>query len=106
MGDQFEGDLEFERDKGNREKNWKKHLVSYKEAEEVFEDIYSYTSEDIKHSQKEKRYQILGLTKIDNKLSVIFTVRKSKIRIISARLMNKKEKTKYENEKQKIITNS
>ena len=106
MDDIFNKDLEFEWDKGNKEKNWKKHLVSYKEAEEVFEDNYSYTSEDIKHSQKEKRFQILGLTKINNKLSVIFTVRRSKIRIISARLMNKKEKIKYENEKQKIITNS
>ncbi len=106
MDDVFKKDLAFDWDEGNREKNWEKHLISYKEAEEVFEDIYSYTSEDIKHSQREKRYQILGLTKINNKLSVIFTVRKSKIRIISARLMNKKEKTKYENEKQKIITNS
>ena len=69
MDDIFKGDLVFEWDEGNREKNWKSHLVSYKEAEEVFEDIYSYTSEDVKHSQVEKRYQILGLTEINNKFS-------------------------------------
>ena len=106
MEDIFKKDLKFEWDEGNKEKSWFKHRIIYKEAEEVFEDKYSYTSEDTKHSQKEKRYQILGLTKINNKLTVIFTIRKSKIRIISARLMNKKEKTKYGNEKQKIITNS
>lgn len=106
MDDLFNNVDGFEWDKGNKEKSWLKHNIIYKESEEVFEDKYSYTSEDIKHSQLEKRYQILGLTKINNKLTVVFTIRKSKIRIISSRLMNKKERIKYENEKQKIITNS
>ena len=72
-------------------KSWLKHNINYKEAEEVFDDDYSYTSEDIKHSQIEKRYQVLGITKINNKLVVIFTIRKTKIRIISARVMNKRK---------------
>ena len=106
MDDLFKNIEGFEWDKQNKEKSWLKHNIIYKEAEEVFEDDYSYTSEDTKHSQVEKRYQVLGITKINNKLTVIFTVRKTKIRIISARPMNKKERIKYENERQKIITNS
>ncbi len=106
MDDLFKDIEGFEWDKWNQEKSWLKHNINYKEAEEVFDDDYSYTSEDIKHSQIEKRYQVLGITKINNKLVVIFTIRKTKIRIISARVMNKKERIKYENEKQKIITNS
>ncbi len=106
MDDLFKDIEGFEWDKWNQEKSWLKHNIIYKEAEEIFDDDYSNVSEDIKHSQVEKRYQILGVSKIKNKLSIIFTIRKTKIRIISARLMNKKEKIKYENEKQKIITNS
>jgi len=106
MDDLFKNIEGFEWDKWNKEKSWLKHNIIYKEAEEVFDDIYSSISDDIKHSQIEKRYQILGLTKINNKLCVIFTIRNFKIRIVSARVMNKKERIKYENEKQKIITNS
>lgn len=106
MDDLFKDIEGFEWDKWNKEKSWLKHNIIYKEAEEVFEDDFSNTSEDLKHSQIEKRYQILGVSKINNKLSIIFTIRGLKIRIISARLMNKKERIKYENEKQKIITNS
>ncbi|MEK7168774.1 MAG: BrnT family toxin [Patescibacteria group bacterium] len=106
MDDLFKDIEGFEWDKWNQEKSWLKHNIIYKEAEEVFDDDYSYISEDIKHSQIEKRYQVLGVTKINNKLVVVFTIRKTKIRIISARVMNKKEKIKYEYEKQKIIANS
>lgn len=106
MDDVFKDIEGFEWDKWNQEKSWLKHNINYKEAEEVFDDDYSYISEDIKHSQIEKRYQVLGVTKINNKLVVVFTIRKTKIRIISARVMNKKEKIKYEYEKQKIIANS
>jgi uncharacterized DUF497 family protein len=106
MDDLFKDIDGFEWDKWNKEKSWLKHNIIYKEAEEVFDDDYAYTSEDIKHSQIEKRYQVLGVSKINNKLVIVFTIRKTKIRIISARVMNKNEKIKYENEKQKIITNS
>lgn len=106
MDDIFKDIEGFEWDKWNQEKSWLKHNIIYKEAEEVFDDDYSYISEDIKHSQIERRYQVLGVTKINNKLVVVFTIRKTKIRIISARVMNKKEKIKYEYEKQKIIANS
>lgn len=99
----FDEDLEFEWNKGNIDKNWKKHGVANKEAEEVFFDEHSFTSKDINRSMLESRYQILGRSKSERHLAIIFTYRKGKIRIISARPMNRKERTEYE--KEKAVTN-
>lgn len=87
----------FDWDEGNIDKNWKKHLISNKEAEEAFinKRVYYY---DEKHSQEEKRFTIYGITNNGRKLIVIFTIRKSRIRIISARNQNSKESKKYEKE--------
>lgn len=95
MGDEFEGDLEYEWDKGNSDKNWAKHRVSNKEAEEVFFDDRAIRRIDIKHSKVETRWLLLGKTKTNRKLATIFTKRKSKIRVISVRPMNRKEKATY-----------
>ncbi len=89
-------EAEFEWDKGNIDKNTK-HNIANNEAEEVFFDKGNVVLDDNKHStNKETRHMILGRSKQQRKLSVIFTIRKSKIRIISARDMNKKERRSYE----------
>lgn len=88
--------IEFEWDEGNINKN-KKHKVKNSEAEEVFADNKSITLEDERHTtDEEMRYMILGKTRNKRKLSVIFTVRKNKIRIISCRDMSIKERRLYE----------
>lgn len=102
--DQFEEDLEFEWDKGNIDKNWLNHKITNKEAEGIFLDQKAIKIFDVLHSKLEARWLLLGKTEGDRKLAVIFTKRKSKIRIISARLMNKKERKAYE--KQKISTHT
>ena len=84
--------IKFEWDKGNIDKSWKKHKVSSKKAEQVFFDRKAIIIYDEKHSKIEKRYLILGVTKTFIKLSIIFTKRKNKIRVISARKMNRKKK--------------
>ena len=91
--------LEFEWDEGNRGKNFQKHKVSDGECEEAFFDPNKKAYKDAIHSGKEKRYIILGATKADRVLFVIFTIRKGRIRIISARDLNKKELYLYENKK-------
>lgn len=85
----------FEWDKGNISKNFK-HKVSDKETEEIFSNKPKFILEDEKHSLKEKRYMIWGSTNEDKRLAVFFTIRKDKIRIISARDMSKKERREYE----------
>jgi len=51
---------------------------------------------DTSHSNKEKRYILLGKTKKERLLFLVFTIRKKKIRIISARDLNKNERKLYE----------
>src|SRR3989344_6360100 len=87
--------FEFEWDKGNIGKN-EKHNIEDKEAEEVFLDEGKVIFKDKLHSDKEERFIVLGKTKKDRLLYVCFTRRKKKIRIISAKDINKKEESIYE----------
>ncbi len=89
--------LEFEWDKGNIEKNFVKHGVTNKEAEAAFANEPLLVSPNVKHSEKEKRLQALGKTDEGRLLFIVFTIRHKKIRIISARDMNRKEEAIYEN---------
>ena len=92
----LEKPIKFEWDKGNRNKNFIRHGVTDGECEEVFFDTNKKILKDIYHSNKEIRYILLGKTKLQRPLFVVFTLRKNYIRIISARDLNKKEKKFYE----------
>ncbi len=85
----------FDWDRGNIDKNLLKHGINCREAEEIFLDINGIHLEDNKHSLKEQRLAIIGKTFSNKILIAIFTVRKNKIRIISVRNVNKKEKSLY-----------
>lgn len=87
---------EFEWDKGNKDKNWLKHKVKNEECEEIFFDKKKKILKDVLHSGKEKRFIILGKTKKERLLFVVFTIRNKKVRVISARDVNKKEVILYE----------
>lgn len=90
----------FDWDDGNSRKSLDKHNVSQLEAEQVFADSRLFLARGVKHSQDEVRYHALGRT-IENRLShVTFTLRANgtKIRVISARDMNRKERGLYERE--------
>ncbi len=89
--------IEFEWDKGNKEKNFQKHLVSSNKAEEVFFDRDKQEYPDPTHSESETRKIVVGSTKLGRLLFVVYTKRRGKIRIISARDLNKrKERSLYE----------
>ena len=93
--DLFRELLEFEWDRGNREKNFVKHNVTNAECEEVFFDPHKRILKEILHAESarpESRYVIVGLTKVDRALYIVFTFRKWKIRVISARDLNRKER--------------
>lgn len=85
----------FEWDAGNLEKNWLKHGVSPLECEEIFFNQPFIVAPDEKHSQKEERFYALGRTDSERHLFLVFTIRGKKIRVISARDMNKKERKIY-----------
>jgi len=70
--------------------------VEDKEAEEPFFDKGHKRFKDRLHSGEEERFRIIGKTKKERLLFIAFTMRGKKIRIISARGINKKEVKLYE----------
>lgn len=90
----------FDWDESNRDKNWLKHKVTFNEAEQVFFNsplLVAAANEVL----QERRWAALGLTNESRKLTIVFAVRASKIRVVSARSMTKKEVRIYEIEQKK-----
>jgi uncharacterized DUF497 family protein len=88
----------FEWDDGNILKNEIKHDLSWQKIEEVFFNEPLIVLRDEKHSNGiECRCAALGCIDDGSLVTIIFTKRKHKIRVISARPMSKKERTFYEN---------
>ena len=88
----------FQWNEGNLLKNWEKHGVTHLEAEQVFFNEPLIVEDDVKHSQDEPRWYGLGSTDAKRMLMVVFTIRSTEIRVISARDMNRKERRVYEKE--------
>ena len=91
--------IEFQWDSGNMDKNFTKHNLTTKQIEEAFLGERPHIMEDIRHSLAEKRYMLWNTSMVGQYLSIIFTIRSSKVRVISARPMNKKERSAYEKTK-------
>jgi hypothetical protein len=87
---------EFEWDEGNLTKNWEKHQVSYLESEQAFFNQPLIVQKDLNHSQLENRWFLLGKTDTERLLMIVFTLRKKRIRVVSARAMSRKERNIYE----------
>jgi uncharacterized protein len=85
----------FEWDEGNARKNLDKHDVSQAETEQLF---FNEPLLIVLHSADETRFHALGKTDEARKLHATFTLRHqgTKIRIISARNMSRKEREYYE----------
>lgn len=90
----------FEWDDGNSRKNVDKHGVSQSETEQIFFNAPLLVVEDPRHSAEEPRFHALGKTDDGRRLHVTFTVRQdgTKLRVISARDMHRKERIRYEQE--------
>ncbi|MEK7119657.1 MAG: BrnT family toxin [Patescibacteria group bacterium] len=89
-------EVAFEWDKGNSDKSSRKHGVTPEESESVFLDEEAFIFPDVRHSETEDRFVILGISDKGRYLFVIFTIRNEYIRIISARRMHQKELDKYD----------
>ena len=85
----------FEWDQGDITKNWQQHDVSMLECEQIFFNKPIIFKRDKEHSQSENRYYALGRTNMNRLLFAVFTVRRNKIRIISARDMTDAETERY-----------
>lgn len=85
----------FEWDDGNNEKNWLRHKVTQAEAEQIFLNRPILIIQATKPARAEPRNAALGKTNHGRFLFVVFTIRGSKIRVISARPMSRKEHDIY-----------
>ena len=90
----------FEWDDGNARKSSDKHSVSQAEAEQVLFNEPLLIVEDPRHSAHEPRFHALGRTDDGRPLHVTFTLRAAatRIRVISARDMGRKERARYAQE--------
>ncbi len=91
----FSSIVGFDWDKGNKQKNWEKHRVDFRECEEVFFNRPLIVGEDRTHSTGEKRYYALGRSDAGRPLFLAFTIRNNMIRVISAREQMDQERQKY-----------
>lgn len=86
----------FEWDEKKNKSNIKKHKVDFETAQYTFLDKNRVIAKDQKHSRKEKRYYCFGKVK-GGVLTVRFTYRNNRIRIIGAGFWRKGKKI-YEKE--------
>lgn len=73
----------FEWDEDKNSENLRKHRVNFQIAQFAFIDSKRVIAKDLAHSTKEKRFFCFGKVK-GSILTVRFTYRKNKIRIIGA----------------------
>ena len=92
--------LDFEWDEDKEAKNIKKHGIDFVSASHIFLDRNRIEYYDTQHSESEDRFITIGM--VEEILTVVYTERKSTIRIISARLATKKEIKRYYYGDQKI----
>ncbi len=95
--DKVEG---FEWDEANVFKSLGKHGVAQTEIEQVFINSPLLLMDDVRHSGFEARFHAYGKSHDGRLLQVSFTLRDSQrlIRVISARPMSRKERTRYAQE--------
>jgi hypothetical protein len=90
-------DAEFEWDDRKAAANAARHGVAFETARLAFEDAFAVAREDGRENYGELRYVLLGM--VDNRLlHVAYTTRGERVRIISARLAEPRERRRYHEE--------
>ena len=88
--------MDFEWDFKKAAANEQKHNVTFQEAASIFGDRLAMTFADPDHSGSEQRHLTFGRSNDNRLLVVSHTNWEDKTRIISARLINRKERKIYE----------
>lgn len=90
--------MRFEWDDNKARTNAAKHKVTFKEAATVWTDPFALIAPDPEHSTDEFREWIIGTSYLQRLLVVVYTMRDENIRIISARIATRNERSRYEEE--------
>lgn len=86
--------LEFEWDDAKAAANYRKHGVTFEQAAHAFRDPFAVEWIDERAAYGEERVILLGMSG-GQILSVVYTERRERLRIISARRATKYEKDEY-----------
>ena len=89
--------LEFEWHPVKAASNFRKHKVSFVEASTIFGDERVLVVPDREHSYDEERSLAIGRSEQGRLITMCFTERGERLRIISARLAERWERREYEN---------
>lgn len=90
-------ELKFDWDQWNVQKNELKHGVSVIEAQSAFFDSeYKLFRDELHSTPRETRYVLYGRSVENRVLMVGFTIRGSRVRVITARPASKKERKVYD----------
>ena len=87
--------INFEWDEEKNQINRAKHEIDFDSAIGVFEDVYAFEQEDRSMDYDEIRLKITGRIG-DRLVTVIYTERSERFRIISARKASSSERDDYE----------
>ncbi len=87
-------DDQFEWNAGKARSNLAKHGVGFEAARSVFDDAFAFECCDFESEPSEVRYAITGMVN-EVILTVVYTERGERTRIISARRATKHEQTEY-----------
>lgn len=83
-----------------------RHDVGSGECEQAFLREPFIVSADAKHSDTERRWRALGRTYADRYLFLVFAMRGTRIRVMQARNMNRKERRSYADAQARTQTDS
>jgi len=87
--------MSYEWDPAKAERNLGKHGVYSADAVAVFEDEQVLWREDV-GNWEEDRFVAVGTDHLGRVRTIVFTIRGESVRLISARLATKQERTPYE----------
>ena len=87
-------DGEFEWDDAKARRNYNRHGVTFEIARKAFRDPFMVEILDSREDYGEERYLLIGLAD-GQLLSIIYTMRNQRFRLISARRANRDEQDHY-----------
>jgi uncharacterized DUF497 family protein len=86
--------MKYQWDKNKAASNLQKHGIEFADAVSVFSDDLAMTIPDNRFD--EDRFVTIGMDAFDRILVVVFTLRGEDIRLISARLADRRERKQYQ----------
>lgn len=86
---------DYEWDPAKAKANFSKHEVRFADAVSVFEDELALTVRD-SYSEDEERWITMGTDALGRLLVVVYSWRRNRIRVISARRASRREQRQYE----------